>query len=50
MSVFSKLKQRVIVKWDTEEINYKPKNVLIKKWLPQDDILGESIRHKEREH
>lgn len=40
MSVFAKLKQRVIVKWDTEDIDYKPKNVLIKSWLPQDDILA----------
>ncbi|KAG5684174.1 hypothetical protein PVAND_013415 [Polypedilum vanderplanki] len=39
MKVLSKLKQKVIMKWDSE-INEKPENVMIKKWLPQDDILA----------
>jgi glucuronosyltransferase len=41
MNVFSKLKQKVIAKWDDDaQIDIKPKNVLIKNWLPQDDILA----------
>lgn len=36
--VLGKLKQKVIMKWDTSE--KMPKNVLIGKWLPQDDILA----------
>ncbi|XP_055537533.1 UDP-glycosyltransferase UGT4-like [Wyeomyia smithii] len=35
-----KLKQRVIWKWDTDQMPRKPANVLIGKWLPQDDILA----------
>ncbi|XP_058840181.1 UDP-glucosyltransferase 2-like [Topomyia yanbarensis] len=34
------LQQRVIWKWDTEHMPGKPANVMIGKWLPQDDILA----------
>lgn len=40
MKVFSKLKQRVIMKWDSDLLDGIPKNVMIGKWLPQDDILA----------
>lgn len=40
LNVFSKLKQRVIMKWETDTLEGKPSNVLIGKWLPQDDILA----------
>jgi glucuronosyltransferase len=40
LKVFSKLKQRVIMKWETDSMEGKPDNVLIGKWLPQDDILA----------
>ncbi|XP_065093027.1 UDP-glucosyltransferase 2-like [Ochlerotatus camptorhynchus] len=36
----SKLKQRIIWKWDSEDMPSKPANVMIGKWLPQDDILA----------
>lgn len=36
----SKLKQRIIWKWDTDVMPGKPDNVMIGKWLPQDDILA----------
>lgn len=36
----SKLKQRVIWKWDTQDMPGKPANVMIGQWLPQDDILA----------
>ncbi|XP_035911906.1 UDP-glucosyltransferase 2-like [Anopheles stephensi] len=34
------LKQRVIWKWDQDEMPNKPTNVFIGKWLPQDAILA----------
>lgn len=40
LSVFAKLKQRVVMKWESDELVGKPSNVLINKWLPQDDILA----------
>lgn len=39
LNVFSKLKQRVIWKFEDEAIKTPP-NVLVKKWLPQSDILS----------
>ena len=40
LSTFSKLKQRVIWKWESDFLPGKPDNVMIGKWLPQDDILA----------
>lgn len=40
IKAFSKLKQRIVWKWETDELPGKPDNVLIGKWLPQDDILA----------
>ena len=40
MEVFSKLKQNVLWKWETDSLPGKPKNVKLGKWLPQSDILG----------
>ncbi|KAL7031329.1 hypothetical protein ACKWTF_006962 [Chironomus riparius] len=40
LSVFSKLPQRVLMKWETENVAGKSDNVLIKTWLPQADILA----------
>ena len=40
VSVFKKLKQRVLWKWETEEMVDKPSNVKLGKWLPQKDILA----------
>ena len=37
---FSKLKQKVLWKWEDEVLPGKPKNVKIGKWLPQNDILA----------
>jgi glucuronosyltransferase len=34
------LKERVILKWDSDDLENKPSNILISKWLPQDDILA----------
>ncbi|XP_063705569.1 UDP-glycosyltransferase UGT4-like [Culicoides brevitarsis] len=40
MKSFSKLEQKVIWKFENETLPNLPKNVLIKTWLPQDDILA----------
>lgn len=37
---FAKLKQRVLWKFEDDSIPNLPKNVMIKKWLPQNDILA----------
>ena len=40
LEVFSKLKQKVLWKWETEKMDGLPKNVMLSKWLPQQDVLG----------
>uniref|UniRef100_A0A1W7R8H2 UDP-glucuronosyltransferase n=1 Tax=Aedes albopictus TaxID=7160 RepID=A0A1W7R8H2_AEDAL len=40
INTFARLKQRVIWKWDVEHMPNKPANILLKKWLPQDDLLA----------
>lgn len=40
LKVFSKLKQRVIMKWEADDLDGKSNNVFTAKWLPQDDILA----------
>ncbi|KAJ6634253.1 UDP-glucosyltransferase 2 [Pseudolycoriella hygida] len=41
LSVFSRLNQKVIWKWDGDRIpGNKSANVLMEKWVPQDDILA----------
>jgi len=40
VNVFGKLKQRVLWKWETEEMADLPSNVKLSKWIPQQDILG----------
>lgn len=41
LKVLGGLKQRVIMKWESEDKSKIPKNVLAQDWLPQDSILGE---------
>lgn len=40
MATFKKLKQRVIMKWESDSLEGKPDNVFISKWLPQADVLA----------
>ncbi|XP_055628473.1 UDP-glycosyltransferase UGT5-like [Toxorhynchites rutilus septentrionalis] len=40
LQVFLKLKQKVLWKWEDENLPSKPANVLIQSWWPQDDILA----------
>jgi glucuronosyltransferase len=43
LEAFSKLKQRVLWKWEADSLPGQPSNVKFGKWLPQSDILGELI-------
>lgn len=43
LKVFSKLKQKVLWKFEGDELPGLPPNVKIDKWLPQSDVLG---KHK----
>ena len=42
MNVLGGLKQRVLWKWESHEMKDKPDNVMLSKWLPQQDILAHS--------
>ena len=45
LRIFGKLKQKVIWKWEDDQLPGKPDNVMISKWLPQSDVLAhENIR------
>lgn len=37
---FSRLKEKVLWKWEDDNLPYKPNNVEISNWYPQSDILG----------
>lgn len=43
LKVFSQLKETVLWKYEDEEMAGKPSNVIIRKWLPQRDILGNYV-------
>jgi glucuronosyltransferase len=40
LKVFGKLKQRVLWKYESDDLEKQPRNLMIKKWLPQSDILA----------
>jgi glucuronosyltransferase len=40
LNVFKGLKQKILWKWETEEMEDKPDNVLLSKWLPQQKVLA----------
>ena len=40
LNVFGKRKERVLWKWETDYMEDKPPNVMLHKWLPQQDVLG----------
>ena len=40
LDAFAELPQRVLWKWETDVLAGQPKNVMLGKWLPQNDILG----------
>lgn len=43
LHVFSRLKQKVLWKWESEDMANLPSNVILRKWLPQQDILGDAL-------
>lgn len=43
LNVISRLKQKVIIKWVPDESVKLPQNVMTGSWLPQNDILGNSL-------
>jgi len=43
LGAFSKLKQRVLWKWESDTLPRQANNVNFCKWLPQTDILGECL-------
>ena len=40
LSAFSKLEQKVIMRFDPKYLPYKPTNVMAEEWIPQQEILG----------
>ncbi|XP_050423757.1 UDP-glycosyltransferase UGT5-like [Adelges cooleyi] len=40
LSELSKIEQTVLWKWEADDLPQLPKNVIIRKWFPQNDILG----------
>lgn len=43
LKAFSKLSQRVIMRFDPEFLPFVPENVMVAKWVPQQSILGNQI-------
>lgn len=40
LNVFSRLDQKVLWKWETDEMEGKPDNVKLMKWVPQQSVLA----------
>ena len=40
LNAFKKLKQKVLWKWETEHMDGLPANVMLSKWLPQQEVLA----------
>lgn len=40
LNVFRRLKYTVLWKWEEEKLEGKPDNLILRKWLPQKEILG----------
>lgn len=39
INVFKRLNQTVLWKWEAENLDQKPENVVVRKWFPQQEIL-----------
>lgn len=44
LNVFGKLKEKVLWKFEDDTLGALPQNVIVRKWFPQQDILGKIIR------
>lgn len=40
INVFKKLNQTVLWKWEEDQFEGKPANLVTRKWLPQKEVLG----------
>ncbi|XP_038210045.1 UDP-glycosyltransferase UGT5-like [Zerene cesonia] len=40
LKVFKRLKRTVVWKWEDDNLDQKPDNVIVRKWLPQKEILA----------
>ncbi|KAJ3667212.1 hypothetical protein Zmor_002612 [Zophobas morio] len=40
LRALAKIPYNVLWKWENDDLDDKPKNVLIRKWFPQNDVLG----------
>lgn len=45
LKVFASLNQTVLWKWEDDNLENKPENLITRQWLPQKEILGKCIRH-----
>jgi glucuronosyltransferase len=45
LEAFSELPQKVLWKWESDVLPGQPSNVKLGKWMPQQDILGESVEY-----
>jgi hypothetical protein len=43
LRAFAKVPYKVLWKWENDKLENKPDNVLIRKWFPQNDILGKVV-------
>ncbi len=46
LKAFADVGKKILWKWETESMEGKPDNVLLKKWLPQQDVLGKGFVKK----
>lgn len=42
-NAFKQISQRVLWKWELDDLPNKPINIMTKKWMPQRDILGTRV-------
>ena len=40
LNIFKGLKEKILWKWETEEMEDQPDNVMLSKWLPQQEVLA----------
>ncbi len=43
IDAFAKLKQKVIMRFDRKYLPYVPENVMVRDWIPQQDLLGKML-------
>lgn len=48
LQVFESLPQRVLWKWEDDNVDKLPNNVKIMKWIPQRDVLGNGCSRRSR--